>query len=74
MSKPFALAELSARLRALLRRGGEAKSNVLRLGDLQLDIVTRTASRGGGRRIDLSNREFQLLEYLLRSPAASARA
>jgi two-component system OmpR family response regulator len=67
MSKPFALAELSARLRALLRRGGEAKSNVMRLGDLQLDIVTRTASRGG-RRIELSNREFQLLEYLLRSP------
>jgi DNA-binding response OmpR family regulator len=67
MSKPFALAELAARLRALLRRGGETKSSILRLGDLQLDIVTRTAMRGA-RRIDLSNREFQLLEYLLRSP------
>jgi DNA-binding response OmpR family regulator len=67
LPKPFALAELTARLRALVRRGGETKSNVLRIGALQLDIVSRTATRGD-RRIELSNREFQLLEYLMRSP------
>ena len=66
LPKPFALAELTARLRAILRRGGETKSNVLRLGDLQLDVVRRTAARRG-RNIELSNREFHLLEYLMRS-------
>lgn len=67
LPKPFALAELTARLRALVRRGGDAKGSVLRIGDLQLDVVSRTATRGD-RRIELSNREFQLLEYLMRSP------
>lgn len=63
--KPFALPELLARVRALLRRG--RPSDVLRLkaADLELDVVTRRALRGG-RLLDLTAREFELLEYLLR--------
>jgi DNA-binding response OmpR family regulator len=63
--KPFALPELLARIRALLRRG--RPSDVLRLkaADLELDLVTRHATRGD-RRLDLTAREFELLEYLLR--------
>ena len=64
MAKPFALAELSARLRALLRRGGPHE-NVLRVADLELDIVRRIVSRGG-RRIDLRAKEYALLEFLMR--------
>ena len=64
MAKPFALAELSARLRALLRRG-RPHENVLRVADLELDIVRRIVSRGG-RRIDLRAKEYALLEFLLR--------
>jgi DNA-binding response OmpR family regulator len=63
--KPFALPELLARVRALLRRG--RPSDVLRLkaADLELDVATRRALRGG-RLLDLTAREFELLEYLLR--------
>jgi len=63
--KPFAIAELLARIRALLRRG--RPSDVLRLkaADLELDLVTRHATRGN-RVLDLTAREFDLLEYLLR--------
>jgi DNA-binding response OmpR family regulator len=63
--KPFAVAELLARIRALLRRG--RPSDVLRLkaADLELDVVTRRAARGD-RLLDLTAREFELLEYLLR--------
>jgi DNA-binding response OmpR family regulator len=63
--KPFAFPELLARIRALLRRG--RPSDVLRLkaADLELDLVTRRAVRGG-RLLELTNREFELLEYLLR--------
>jgi two-component system, OmpR family, copper resistance phosphate regulon response regulator CusR len=63
--KPFALPELLARIRALLRRG--RPSDVLRLkaADLELDLVTRRAVRGD-RLLELTNREFELLEYLLR--------
>ena len=63
--KPFALAELLARIRALLRRG--RPSDVLRLkaADLELDLVTRRAARGD-RVLDLTPREFEVLEYLLR--------
>jgi DNA-binding response OmpR family regulator len=64
MAKPFALAELSARLRALLRRG-RPHENVLRIADLELDIVRRIVSRGG-RRIDLRAKEYALLEFLMR--------
>ena len=63
--KPFALPELLARIRALLRRG--RPSDVLRLkaADLELDLVTRRATRGDAL-LDLTAREFELLEYLLR--------
>jgi two-component system copper resistance phosphate regulon response regulator CusR len=63
--KPFALPELVARIRALLRRG--RPSDVLRLkaADLELDLVTRRANRGD-RQLDLTTREFELLECLLR--------
>ena len=65
--KPFAFAELLARIEALARRSGTAvKETVLRVGDLELDLVSRTANRGG-RYIKLLPREFQVLEYLVRN-------
>jgi DNA-binding response OmpR family regulator len=66
LPKPFVLAELIARVRALGRRGGETKSPVLRVGDLTLDTVTREARRGGVT-IELTTREYRLLEFLMRS-------
>ena len=66
LSKPFALEELIARVRALGRRSGEAKSTVLRVGDLSLDTVTRKVQRGT-KSIDLARREYLLLEFLMRS-------
>lgn len=66
LPKPFALAELLARVRILARRGGETKLAVLRLADLVLDTASRTAQRGG-RKVELTAREFRLLEYLMRS-------
>jgi two-component system copper resistance phosphate regulon response regulator CusR len=65
MVKPFALAELSARLRAVLRRGAP-RENVLRLADLELDTLTRTVRRSG-RRVVLTAKEYALLEYLMRN-------
>jgi DNA-binding response OmpR family regulator len=65
MSKPFALAELSARLRALLRRGAP-RENVLRLADLEMDIIRRTVRRAGTA-IDLTPKEYALLEFLMRN-------
>ena len=65
LSKPFAFSELVARVHALLRRGHEQRSAALRLGDLQLDRLTRQARRGT-RSIELTAREFSVLEYLLR--------
>lgn len=67
LPKPFVLAELIARVHALGRRGGESRPMQLRLGDLVLDTLSRTAKRGE-RVIDLAPREYRLLEYLLRSP------
>jgi DNA-binding response OmpR family regulator len=64
MGKPFALAELSARLRALLRRGAP-KETRLKLADLELDTVRRAVSRAG-RSIDLKPKEYALLEFLMR--------
>jgi two-component system OmpR family response regulator len=65
--KPFAFAELLARLEALARRStAVVKETVLRVGDLELDLVTRTAKRNG-KEIDLLPREFQVLEYLVRN-------
>lgn len=66
LPKPFALQELIARVRALLRRGSETRDVTLRVADLSLDTTTRIARRGQ-RRIELTNREFRLLEYLMRS-------
>jgi len=63
--KPFALPELLARIRALLRRGRPSEVVRLKAGDLELDLVTRRAVRGE-RLLDLTAREFELLEYLLR--------
>lgn len=66
LAKPFALEELVARVRALGRRGGETKATNLRVADLTLNTITRTAHRGG-KSIDLAPREYLLLEYLMRS-------
>ncbi len=64
--KPFAFAELLARVRSLLRRGRQQPTPaVLRAGDLELDPIRRRATRGG-RRIDLTAKEFALLELFLR--------
>ena len=63
--KPFALPELVARIRALLRRGRASDALRLKAADLDLDLVTRRATRGD-RQLDLTAREFELLEYLLR--------
>jgi two-component system OmpR family response regulator len=65
--KPFAVAELLARVDALVRRSDTVvKETMLRVGDLELDLVTRTVSRSG-REIELLPREFQVLEYLVRN-------
>ena len=63
--KPFAFAELLARIRALLRRGRGGDALRLAAGDLEMDIVTRKVTRGG-RLVELTAREFELLQYLLR--------
>lgn len=65
MGKPFALAELSARIRALLRRGKPYETK-LRVADLELDVIRRKVTRGG-RVIDLKPKEYALLEYLMRN-------
>lgn len=65
--KPFAFAELLARLRALLRRPPLQTDPILEIGDLALDTTTRQVRRAG-RLIDLSPREFAVLEYLMRHP------
>jgi DNA-binding response OmpR family regulator len=67
LPKPFVLAELIARVRALGRRGGETKPVLLQLGDLKLDTVTRQAWRGD-QVIELSTREYRLLEHFLKAP------
>jgi len=64
MVKPFSVVELLARLRALLRRQRPQASNVLRFEDLELDLVSHQARRGG-KVIELTNREFALLELLI---------
>ena len=65
MVKPFALPELLARIRALLRRGRPSEVFRLKTADLEMDLVTRRAIRGE-RLLELTAREFELLEYLLR--------
>jgi DNA-binding response OmpR family regulator len=63
--KPFAFAELVARIRALVRRGRAADSPRLAAGDLDVDLISRKVTRGG-RPVELTVREFELLVYLLR--------
>jgi two-component system OmpR family response regulator len=65
--KPFAFAELLARLRALVRRGDPERPNVLQVGDLTLDPAAREVRRGD-EQIDLSAKEFSLLETFMRRP------
>ena len=68
LTKPFAFAELLARVQALIRRStGATESTRLTVGDLTLDLLTRRAERAG-RALDLRPREFALLEYLMRNP------
>ena len=66
-TKPFALADLAARLEALSRRPIETRETVLHVGPLVMDLIDGTVSRDG-RPIELLPKEFRLLEYLLRRP------
>ncbi len=66
LPKPFELSELIARVRALTRRSGENKSTTLRVADLTLDTLTHKAQRGNTA-IELTAREYRLLEFLMRS-------
>lgn len=66
LTKPFAFAELLARVRSLLRRSSKDKSTVLSIADLELDTVTHKAKRAG-RIIELTAKEYALLEYFLRN-------
>jgi heavy metal response regulator len=67
LTKPFAFQELVARVRALLRRRAEGEPTVLHIGDLTLDPARRTVTRGD-EKIDLTPREFALLDYFMRNP------
>ncbi|GJL54088.1 MAG: DNA-binding response regulator [Nitrospirales bacterium] len=66
LTKPFAIEELLARARALLRRAGGVPTGVLEVGDLVLNPVTREVTRGD-QRIELTTKEYALLEYLMRN-------
>ena len=63
LTKPFAFAELLVRVKALLRRGPVSRSSVVRVEDLELDRLSQQVKRSG-RRIDLTSKEYSLLEYL----------
>jgi two-component system OmpR family response regulator len=67
LGKPFVLAELAARIEALLRRPTDVRETVLRVGTLELDLIAGTGRRGQ-RDLDLLPRELKLLEYLMRRP------
>ena len=64
LTKPFAFAELLVRVKALLRRGPVNRASVIRVGDLELDRLSRRVTRGG-RLIELTAKEYSLLEYLM---------
>lgn len=66
LTKPFSFSELSARIRAVLRRKNRPGHAVLKLADLELDYLQRTIHRGG-RQIELTPKEFALLEYFMRN-------
>jgi DNA-binding response OmpR family regulator len=67
LSKPFHTEELVARVKALVRRASGEGLSILTVGDLRLNLITRDVFRGESR-VELTNREFSLLEYLMRSP------
>ena len=67
LTKPFAFAELLVRTKALLRRGPVNRSSTLRIGDLELDRLTQQVKRRG-KRIELTAKEYALLEYLMQNP------
>jgi two-component system copper resistance phosphate regulon response regulator CusR len=67
LTKPFAFAELLVRAKALLRRGPVNRSSTLLVGDLELDRLTQQVKRKG-HRIELTTKEYQLLEYLMQNP------
>src|SRR5678815_5122440 len=67
LTKPFAFAELLVRVKSLLRRGPINQSSVLRIADLELDRLSLQVRRAG-KRIDLTSKEYALLEYLLANP------
>jgi DNA-binding response OmpR family regulator len=67
LPKPFVIAELIARVRALVRRSGDSKSTKLQVADLTLDTITRRAFRGNIP-LELTTREYRLLEFLMRVP------
>ncbi len=64
LTKPFAFAELLVRIKALLRRGATRQETVLRVGDLELDRLSQQVRRGS-KRIELTSKEYSLLEYLM---------
>ncbi len=66
LTKPFAFAELLARVKALLRRGAVNRANTLRIADLEIDRLTQQVRRGG-QRIELTGKEYALLEYMMTS-------
>jgi DNA-binding response OmpR family regulator len=67
LTKPFAFAELVMRVKALLRRGPMSRATVLRVGDLEMDRLSQQVRRGG-KRIELTAKEYSLLEYLATNP------
>lgn len=67
LTKPFYIEELSARLRTVVRRHAGAPTHLLKVADLHMDLLTRKVSRAG-RDIELSVREFELLEFMMRTP------
>ena len=67
LTKPFAFAELLVRVKALLRRGPVNRSSVLRVGDLEVDRLSKQVRRAG-KRIDLTAKEYSLLEYFATNP------
>lgn len=66
-SSPFAFSELAARLRAILRREAPEKSTMLQVNDLALDTLTREVRRGN-RKIELTSKEYGILEFFMRRP------
>jgi DNA-binding response OmpR family regulator len=68
LTKPFSFSELSARIRAVLRRKNHPGQAFLKVADLELDYMQRTVHRAG-RNIELTPKEFGLLEYFMRNPS-----